>query len=78
LPTVPNIAPPEGLSERGKERWLRYLDSADNKAFAKSRSSSYFGWQTDGNTIEEANKDALGSCKAEDCEVISVNGSAPN
>ena len=78
LPTVPNIAPPEGLSERGKERWLRYLDSADNKAFAKSRSSSYFGWRTGRNTIEEAKKDALGYCKADDCEVISVNGSAPN
>lgn len=78
LPMVPDNAPPEGLFERRKQRWLRYLDSADNKAFAKSRSSSYFGWRTVPNTIEEAKKDALGYCKADDCEVIAVNGSAPN
>jgi hypothetical protein len=51
LPTVPKIAPPEGLSEREKERCLRYLDSADNKAFAKSQSSFYFRWRTGRNTI---------------------------
>lgn len=78
LPMVLDIVPPEGLSERGKQRWLRYLDSADNKAFAKSRSSSYFGWRTGRNKIEEAKKDALEYCKADDCEVISVNGSARN
>ena len=78
LPVTLNIAPPEGLSERGKGRWLRYLDGPDNKAFAKSRSSPRFGWRTGRDTIEEAKASALGYCKVDDCEVISVNGSAPN
>jgi len=77
LPRAAIIEPPEGLSAKGQNSWRRYLNRADNKAFAKSRTSSRFGWRTGRNTIEEAKEGAMGYCKADDCEIISVNGSPP-
>lgn len=77
LQTAPNIAPPEGLSDRGRKHWRRYLDAPDNKAFVKSRTTSSFGWRSSRNTVEEAKKGALGYWKADDCEIISVNGAPP-
>ncbi|MEL0020129.1 MAG: CocE/NonD family hydrolase [Rickettsiales bacterium] len=77
LPAVPDIAPPQGLSEKGQEHWRRYLAAPENKAFVKSRSGERFGWRSGRNTPSEAEAGALGNCRADDCEVVSVNGSAP-
>lgn len=77
LPRAVVIEPPHGLSERGQKSWSRYLNKANNKAFAKSRTGSRYGWRSSRNTIEEAKKFAMGSCKADDCAIISINGSPP-
>ncbi|MBG06234.1 MAG: dienelactone hydrolase [Rhodospirillaceae bacterium] len=77
LPRAPIIEPPEGLSAKGQDHWRRYLNRADNKAFAKSRTGSWFGWRSRRNTIDDAKEGALGNCKADDCEIISINGSPP-
>ena len=77
LPRASIIELLDGLSARGQDHWLRYLNRADNKALAKSRTGSWFGCRSRRNTIDEAKECASGNCKADDCEVISINGSPP-
>ncbi len=77
LPASPNIAAPFGFSNRGKQAWKNYLVADPNKAFARSLKGKRFGWRTSRNSVREAEDGALKNCRASDCVVVSVNGSAP-
>lgn len=77
LPETPDIAPPDGLSEKGRRHWKRYLDAPNHKVFVKSPNSSSFGWRSGRDSIEDAKAGALSRCRAGDCEVMSIDGSAP-
>jgi pimeloyl-ACP methyl ester carboxylesterase len=71
----PNVPPPSGLNERGRDTFRIYLDSGPNKAFAIG-GGSHFGWATGRRSVDEAVKDALGFCMpgtAAKCSVVNVN-----
>ena len=77
LPSAPNVRAPSGLNKKGQRAWRKYLASPNNKAFARSRNGSRFGWRTSRNSVAEASADAMRYCRASDCVVVSTNGSAP-
>jgi dienelactone hydrolase len=76
-PKTASVAPSH-LNARGKRAFESYLAAKTNKAFAASPDGS-FGWRTGRSTIEEAKKEALELCEenADDCEIISINGTNP-
>lgn len=70
--------PPSHLSARGKRAFESYLAAKNNKAFAVASDGS-FGWRTGRDTLEEAKAGAMHNCEesADDCEIISINGTNP-
>jgi dienelactone hydrolase len=76
-PKTASVAPSH-LNARGKRAFESYLTAKTNKAFAAAPDGS-FGWRTGRSTIEEAKKEALELCEenADDCEIISINGTNP-
>ncbi|MGC1440352.1 MAG: CocE/NonD family hydrolase [Burkholderiaceae bacterium] len=77
LPGVPDVHAPVGLSTKGKRAWRKYLAAPNNKAFARSKYSSRFGWRSSRNSLTEARANALRNCHRNDCAVVSTNGSPP-
>ncbi len=77
LPRTPDVHAPAGLSNRAQRAWRKYLASPNNKAFARSKNGSRFGWRTSRNSVADASNDALRYCRASDCIVVSTNGSVP-
>jgi hypothetical protein len=69
---------PSHLNARGKRAFESYLAAKNNRAFAAAPDGS-FGWRTGRSTIEDAKKEALELCEenADDCEIVSINGTNP-
>ena len=73
--TLPNVAPPQGLSSNGRETFKTYLESGPNKAFAVA-DNSRFGWATGRRTLEDARKAAIDYCASgtsAKCRIVNVN-----
>jgi dienelactone hydrolase len=72
--TVPNIAPPASLGDKGRAAFKSYLESGPDKAFAVS--GTHFGWASGRGSSEQAATDALGFCQknaSDKCTVVNVN-----
>jgi dienelactone hydrolase len=71
----PDVAAPSSLKQPGRDAFKAYLESGPNKAFAAA-GDSHFGWASGRPTIEQARKDALGSCvagRSAKCAIVNVN-----
>jgi dienelactone hydrolase len=70
-PTVANLPPPEQLAPRHHAQWQRYLDAADNKAFAVAPGGR-FAWRAGLYRVEDARAEALAACGSA-CRLVSEN-----
>lgn len=75
--TLPDVAPPAGLSEGGRNGFAKYLAAMPHKAFAMSH--SHWGWAVGRDSTEAAVADAIRFCKGTDadpCRVVMVDDKA--
>lgn len=71
LPALPKVAPPQTLSQSGREAFSRYLAAPSEKAFAMN-SKGDWGYEFGCQTLDEAKKAALAHC-AGSCRIILTN-----
>ena len=71
-PAVRRLPPPTDLAEQYFDHWERYLESADNKAFAIS-ATGRFAWRAGHYTLDSARTAALDACGLQSCRVYSQN-----
>ena len=71
-PVVTDLPPPPQLAPRHHEQWQRYLDAADNKAFAVAPGGR-FAWHAGFYRLEDAQAAALATCGGSACRLISEN-----
>lgn len=69
-----DLAPPRGLSERGRAEFEKYLAAAPNKAFAVSPQGQ-FGWRSGRGTEDDARNGALENCRkhSSECAIYAIN-----
>lgn len=65
---------PPGLGARGKQAFLKYLESAPHKAFVTAPNGS-FGWRTGRATVDEAVEEATEYCEegADECFAVMID-----
>lgn len=71
--TLPNVAPPDGLGDSGRQGFAAYLGSKPYKAFAMSQSR--WGSATGRNSAAAAAADAIKFCKGTDsdpCKIVMI------
>jgi dienelactone hydrolase len=68
------LAPPPGLSQKGREGFANYLTGGPHKAFAMSPKGA-FGWRSGLRSAAEARQAALTACAgyAPDCALVAVD-----
>ncbi len=69
--TLPDVAPPDGLSDAARRGFTAYLAAMPHKAFAASH--SHWNTVTWRDSVDEAADDALRNCKSSDtdpCKVV--------
>lgn len=71
-PAVADLPPPEELAPQYKVHWRRYLEAADNKAFAVSPAGR-FAWRSGHYRVESARAAALEGCGHPSCRLVSEN-----
>jgi dienelactone hydrolase len=72
--TLPDVPPPAGLSDKGRDGFASYLAAMPHKAFAMSQ--SHWGWVVGRDSTEAAVADAGKACKSSDtdpCKVIMID-----
>jgi dienelactone hydrolase len=72
------MSPPSDLSANGRRAFEAYLAAPNHKAFAMGAGGS-FGWRSGRASSEDAQAAAKLNCQqhAEDCVIISINGTFP-
>jgi hypothetical protein len=72
------MSPPSGLGANGRRAFEAYLAAPNHKAFAMASDGS-FGWRSGRASSEDAKAAAKLNCEehAEDCVIISINGTFP-
>jgi dienelactone hydrolase len=68
----PAVAPPAGLSARGRAAFGDYLDGAPHKAFAVAPDGS-FGWVSGRGSADRARQGALDSCHNARCRLANLD-----
>lgn len=71
-PVVADLPPPPQLAPRDHAQWQRYLDAADNKAFAIAPGGR-FAWRAGYPRLEDARAAALATCGNAACSLVSEN-----
>lgn len=71
-PVVADLPPPAQLALRDHVQWQRYLDAADNKAFAIAPGGR-FAWRAGFYRLDEARAAALATCGVRACSLVSEN-----
>lgn len=71
-PVVADLPPPPQLAPRDHAQWQRYLDAADNKAFAVAPGGR-FAWRAGFYRLEDARAAALATCGGAACSLVSEN-----